>query len=178
MCCRLLKAQAGDHWAYGEINDKQGGLWAVLDVVDPEPHRTFSMAENGESVGVPPIPLLCVHSYVKLVHYIIVNNLNLAHIVAGKDLWLTVIVRKVFQDACLPESMMFKVEVNESDADDEYPEHCTEPERYVHMCTLNLCSCGGIRRYLSAMMKDPKAGYVLCTETITVGKKVVLPLCI
>ena len=112
-------------------------------------------------------------------HYSIGNNLNLAHIVAGKHQWLTVIVTKVFQDACLAEPMMFKVEVDEDDDKEEHPEQCTASERYVHMCTLNLCSCGGICRYLSAMMKDPKSGYVLCTETINAtNRKVVLPLCI
>ena len=60
MCCRSLKdihalcsnAVYGDHWAYGEIDDKQNGLWAVMTVMDPEPHNTYSMKENGDSIGV------------------------------------------------------------------------------------------------------------------------------
>jgi hypothetical protein len=75
------------------------------------------------------------------VHYSIVNNLNVAHIVAGKDQWLTVIVTKVFQDALIAEPMMFKVEIDEDDVNEEHAGQCTERERYVHMCTLNLCSC-------------------------------------
>jgi hypothetical protein len=60
MCCRSLKdiralcsnAKAGEHWAYGDIDDKEGGLWAVMDVLDPDPHSTFSMKENGADIGV------------------------------------------------------------------------------------------------------------------------------
>ena len=89
-------------------------------------------------------------------HYRIVNNLNLAHIVAGKDLWLTVIVTKVFQDACLGEAMMFQIETQEDNTDDEHPEQCLERERYVRMCTLNLCSCGGYLQVLIADDEEPQ----------------------
>jgi hypothetical protein len=186
MCCRSSKdirelcsnAVHGDYWAYGEIDDKQDGLWAVMTVMDPEPHKTFQMRENGCDIGVSRS---LYYAYIALYNWctiVLLITLNIAHIVAGKDLWLTVIVTKVFQDACLAESMMFKVEPEDDDTD-EHPEQCTERERYVHMCTLNMCSCGGICRYLSAMMKEPKSGYVLCTETITAtNRKVVLPLSI
>ncbi len=62
MCCRNVKsvdmrelcskAKTGDHWAYGDLEDKEDGLWAVMTVLDPEPHETFSRKENGESIGV------------------------------------------------------------------------------------------------------------------------------
>ena len=39
-------------WGFGEYDDREGGLWATLIVLDGQPDVTFKTAENGDQLGM------------------------------------------------------------------------------------------------------------------------------